>query len=195
MFAQFADPKVLHFSCLTLDRHLGKASRVLSCASLLSCGWDWEEEEAQSWLNCPKGLKHRYEVWVLVSTHPLSPNQTNATLSDLLWPLRHVLFLTPSWNWLSSSKDQVLFLFVPYSTPAPCEERVNIFFLFICFLCWDGFLSGPRGSDVAIAGWVCTQKPWLWGLTPFPSLHFFPSVLPIAIHFESPFKHVFQTCH
>lgn len=110
MFAQFADPKVLHFSCLTRDPHLGKASRVLSCASLLSCGWDWEEEEAQSWLNCPKGLKHRFEVWVLVSTHPLSPNQTNATLSDLLWPLRHVLFLTPSWNWLSSSKDQVLFL-------------------------------------------------------------------------------------
>lgn len=38
---------------------------------------------------------------------PSPPNQTNAVLSDLLWPLRHVLFLTPSWNWLSSSKNQV----------------------------------------------------------------------------------------
>lgn len=42
VFAQFADPKVLHFPACPM---LGKASHMLSCASLLLCGWDREEED------------------------------------------------------------------------------------------------------------------------------------------------------
>jgi hypothetical protein len=103
VLAQFADPKVLHFSCPT--RSGEGPSRVRSRFFAVRGG-------------TRRKSKHRrvtcgFQSWVLVSTHPSPPNQTNATLSDLLWPLRHVLFLTPSWNWLSSSKDQVLFLVPP----------------------------------------------------------------------------------
>lgn len=90
----------------------GEGLSPLSCASLL-CGHQ-EEEQAQSWLGGPKGPPAQVSsLGSGVHSPPLPPHQTNAILSDLLWPLRHVLFLTPSWNWLSSSKNQVLFLIVP----------------------------------------------------------------------------------
>ena len=140
----------------------------------------------------PRRLKHRSQAWVLVSTHLPTRDQTNPTLSDLLWPLRHVLFLTPSWNWLSSSKDRVLFLFLSLSHAHPQlpAKRELIYILFICFLCWDEFVSGPRGSDVAVTGWVCTQQSWPGGLRPFPCSRLSSpassppasSVLPTAIH-------------
>lgn len=56
-FAQFADPKVLHFPACPV---LGKASHVLSCASLLLCGWDREEEDWRE-SGCP--LPSPAQVW------------------------------------------------------------------------------------------------------------------------------------
>lgn len=108
-FAQFADPKVLHFPAGPAP---GKASHVLSCASLLLCGWDGRKSKYSAG-SLPQAVQAQVSS---LSSGVHSPNpqgQANPTLSDLLWPLRRVLFLTPSWNWLSSSKDQVLFLFLP----------------------------------------------------------------------------------
>lgn len=99
-----------------------------------------------------RSLEHRLQVWVLVPPHPSLPNQMNAILSNLLWPLRHVLFLTPSWNWLSSSKNQALFLLVPLLDPQlPVKRELIYIFIYLLFVL--GWLC-PRGSDVAIAGWV-----------------------------------------
>uniref|UniRef100_A0A8C4KYT9 Uncharacterized protein n=1 Tax=Equus asinus asinus TaxID=83772 RepID=A0A8C4KYT9_EQUAS len=102
-FAQFADPKVLHFPAGPAP---GKASHVLSCASLLLCGWDGRKSKYSAG-SLPQAVQAQVSS---LSSGVHSPNpqgQANPTLSDLLWPLRRVLFLTPSWNWLSSSKDQV----------------------------------------------------------------------------------------
>lgn len=66
-----------------------------------------------------RSLKHRSQAWVLVSTHPPTPQIRRTPLCLTCCGLRHVLFLTPSWNWLSSSKDRVLFLFLPLSHAHP----------------------------------------------------------------------------
>lgn len=131
---------------------------------------------------------------------PSPPNQTNAALSDLLWPLRHVLFLTPSWNWLSSSKNQVpRSSLSPYLTPVPCEERVNIFFIYLVFF-------------LCVLGWVCV---WSQGVSCghprlgayLAALDLGPTILPLAPltplgSYQPPFtratlppEHVFRTCH
>ena len=113
-FAQFADPKVLHFS---LPAPLvGKASHVQL------------RFFAVVWVGQGGGLNVVLAQLLpaLVSSlgsgvhSPTPQDQTDhPTSSDLLWPLRHVLFLTPSGNWLSSSKDQVLFLYLPPLPPPP----------------------------------------------------------------------------
>lgn len=158
-------------------------------------GGTGRKSKSRAGLVAPRCLKHRSQAWVLVSTHLPTRDQTlkiPKSHFDLLWPLRHVVFLTPSWNWLSSSKDRVLFLFLSLSHAHPQlpAKRELIYILFICFLCWDEFVSGPRGSDVAVTGWVCTQQSWRGGLRPFPCSRLsspasFPpasSVLPTAIH-------------
>lgn len=66
-FAQFADPKVLHFPACPV---LGKASHVLSCASLLLCGWDREEEDWRE-SGCP--LPSPAQVWSPGSVSTLPP--------------------------------------------------------------------------------------------------------------------------
>lgn len=105
VFAQFADPKVLHFSCPPLQ--VGPVTLPL----LLCCvGGPRRKGKRRAGMVALRGPQHRCQVWVLLSTHPLpaKSDKCHFFLSDLLWPLRHVLFLTPSWNWLSSSKNQVL---------------------------------------------------------------------------------------
>lgn len=173
---------------------------LLSCASLLCGRAPGGTRKHRAGLVALRGLEHRFQVWVLVSTHPLPPNQTNAALSDLLWPLRHVLFLTPSWNWLSSSKNQVpRSSLSPYLTPVPCEERVNIFFIYLVFF-------------LCVLGWVCV---WSQGVSCghprlgayLAALDLGPTILPLAPltplgSYQPPFtratlppEHVFRTCH
>lgn len=113
------------------DPHVGKASHV----KLRFFAVVWVERRGR--VNTVLTQLLQAQVSSLdsgVHSSPPLQDQTHPTLSDLLWPLRHVLFLTPSGNWLSSSKDQVLFLFLP-PLPAPCEERVNIYIFYLFAFC------------------------------------------------------------
>lgn len=141
-------------SSLTPKCFRGPPGRPRMCSVALLC---WGEGGGES------GLKHRVQVWVPVCMH-LSPSpphdQTNPILSDLLWPLRCVRFLTPAWNWLSSSKDQSCSsLSTSPPLPAPCEERVNIyFFIYLLFVLGGTSRHGPQVlTRLWQAGLVCPQ--------------------------------------
>lgn len=177
-FTPFADPKVLHFPCPT-----SRAARSpFSWASLL-CVW-----------HPPGGKrKHRAALVALKGSQAQVPSLGSGAhspappppKSDLLWPLRHVLFLTPSWNWLSSSKNQALFLVVPTRPQLPVKRELIYIFIYLLF----------------VLGWVCVQSQGVrcshcrlgecladldLGATILPLPLWLPSVFDSRCSFESP---------
>lgn len=149
------------------------------------CGTHREEEEAQSCLGGPEGVSgtgSKSGFWCPFTCPPPPPTPPK---SDLLWPLRHVLFLTPSWNWLSSSKNQALFLVVPTRPQLPVKRELIYIFIYLLF----------------VLGWVCVQSQGVrcshcrlgecladldLGATILPLPLWLPSVFDSRCSFESP---------
>lgn len=126
-FAQFADPKVLHFPASPAACGEGQSRSVaLLCCRVSGTGRTRELGSSQDQTEDPP---------------------------QLLWPLRHALVLTPSGNWLSSSKDQVLLLFLlllpPPQLPAKRELIYIYIFIYLLFFFWVcagmGLCSVPGG--------------------------------------------------
>lgn len=74
-------------------------------------------------------------------------------------------------------------------TPAPCEERVNIFLIYLLFLCvcvlgWVSVWS--QGVSCGHRRLVSIWQPWIWGLPPFLT-PFAPSVFTNHCSFASSF--------
>lgn len=105
---------------------------MLSCASLLLCGWDGEEEDRQGWPGCPEPPP----VQVTLG------DQTNPT--DLLWPEICSIF-NPFLELALFFKGPGPIPLSPLATQLPVKrELIYIFYLF-AFCVGMGLCPVPGG--------------------------------------------------
>lgn len=140
-FTPFADPKVLHLPCPTS----GAGRSPFSWVSLLCV---WHPPGGRGSTKLPwwpwRGLRHRFQVWVLVPIHLPPPTPHPSQIRPAVASETCSIF-NPFLELALFFKEPGPVPCCPHSTPAPREERVNIYFYLFAFCVGMGLCPVPGG--------------------------------------------------